>query len=143
MKINPKYLLFSSLALLLVALVLHVNIFFGLENIPYSIDLFLTAAMVIVWLVSSHLLKQLQKFQPSLTPLQVLRLNTPVWLPFFVVFTGLYAIFNMGMMIRTCWAGNNLRGISGFWIFFFALGLLISWAKMNQQKSAHTEENDE
>jgi len=145
MNINPKIVLTASLALLIGALVMHVSIFLGLEEAPYSIDWFMTAAMVVIWLLSSRLFKQLHQNQPALPPVKVLRSNTPGWLPFFVAFVGLYAVFNMGMMIRTRWAGNNLRGISGFWIFFFAFGLLISWAKINQQhkvQNAHSKIED-
>ncbi|WP_457566658.1 hypothetical protein [Caldithrix abyssi] len=134
MKLNPKQNLIFSLLLLMISLAAHVSIFLGAEIFPRLFDLFLTGGMVVSWLLSSRFLKQLHKNQPALPPMQVLRSNTPFWLPFFVAFVGLYAVINMGMMIRTNWAGSNLRGISGFWMFFFALGVLVSLAKIRQEK---------
>ncbi len=131
---KAKQLLTISITFLFVALALHVWIFVGVERFPFSLDVLLTGGMVLVWLFSSRLFKQLHKNEPAESPFKLLQKNVPFWLPPFVAFTGLYALINMGMMIRTRWAGSNLRGISGFWIFFFALGVLISWAKIRQER---------
>ncbi len=134
MKINPKIFLLICVFLWLLSLAVHVSIFLGSENIPLALDLMLTTSMVIIWLLSSRLLKQLHKNQPYKNPLKILKEATPGWLPFLVGFSGLYALFNLGMMIRTRWAGSNLRGISGFWIFFFLLGILIARAQLQIEK---------
>ncbi|NOX88603.1 MAG: hypothetical protein GXO77_06225, partial [Calditrichaeota bacterium] len=53
-----------------------------------------------------------------------------------------YAVVNLGMMIRTNWTGSNLRGVSGFWLFFYSFALVVSLARIRQLR-IHAGDNDQ
>jgi hypothetical protein len=131
-----KPLIISGLSavLLIASLAVHLLIFKGVSNLPGFIDISLTVGMVVAWLLTSKFLKELQRAQPDVHPVRLITANAPMSLSFLTGFFMLYAIINMGMMIRTNWQGSNIRGVSGFWLFFYALAVMVSWARWRQSR---------
>ncbi len=123
-----------SAVLLGASLIVHILIFEGQVVIPSFVDIALTTGMVMAWLLSSKFIKELNRAQPDVHPVKLITGNVPQWLAFLTAFFMLYAVINMGMMIRTNWQGSNIRGVSGFWLFFYALALMVSWARRRQRK---------
>lgn len=134
MKIKSKYVLVISAILLAASMTVHALIFKGVTNMPSFVDLGLTVGMVLAWLFTSKLLKILNQTEPDLHPVKTITQNTPAWLVFITAFFLFYAVINMGMMIRTGWKGSELRGISGFWLFFYSLSILVSVAHIRQRR---------
>jgi hypothetical protein len=131
----------ASAVLLLVSLSVHLLIFKGVNDIPGFVDMSLTAGMVIAWLLTSKFLKELHRAQPDEHPVRLVTQNAPLALLVLTGFFMLYAVINMGMMIRTNWQGSNIRGVSGFWLFFYALAIVVSWARWRQDRMHSQSQN--
>ncbi len=130
-----------SAVLLLASLSVHLLIFKGVNGIPGFVDMSLTAGMVVVWLLTSKFLKELHRAQPDEHPVQLVTQNAPLALLVLTGFFMLYAVINMGMMIRTNWQGSNIRGVSGFWLFFYSLAIVVSWARWRQNRMLSQSQN--
>jgi len=123
-----------SAILLITSLIVHLLIFEGNSKLPGFIDISLTIGMVLAWLLSSKFIKELNRAQPDVHPIKLMTQNAPRWLVLLTGFFMFYAVINMGMMIRTRWQGSHIRGVSGFWLFFYSLSIMISWARWRQSK---------
>ncbi|NOX89729.1 MAG: hypothetical protein GXO77_11930 [Calditrichaeota bacterium] len=142
MQVKPKYLAVFSGVLFLAALIVHLLLFWGMHKIPYFLDVLLTAGMVIAWVFSSKILRQIQNSELGMHPVRLLTQNAPNWLVGITGFFLFYAVVNLGMMIRTNWTGSNLRGVSGFWLFFYSFALVVSLARIRQLR-IHAGDNDQ
>ncbi len=135
MNIQPQWAAVSAAVLLVVSGFAQYLIFVGKTPLPFKIDLLLTAGMVGGWLLSSRYFKEMHQAEGDWHPLRLIGQYAPFWLSALTVFFLLYAVLNMGMMIRTRWEGSNLRGVSGFWLFFYALTILVGYARWNQLRT--------
>ena len=132
-----------SAVLLLASLTVHILIFKGEYTVSGFVDIVLTTDMVVAWLMTSKFIKELNRAQPDVHPIRLMTQNVPAVVTFLTAFFMLYAVINMGMMIRTNWQGTNIRGVSGFWLFFYMLTVMVSWARWKQSRQLSRSQNSQ
>lgn len=134
MNIYPGALAGLSLAGFVLSLAIHLLTVTQVYLVPNFIIFVLTAGILMVWLSSSRLLKNMQSDHDMINAWKWVFSSAAAWLKYLTVFFIAYAVVNFAMSVSTQPAGGyidldvsqqKLRGLSGFWLAFYALGFLI------------------
>jgi len=144
MNISPIQLIILSIAGLLISLAIHLLTVLNIYLVSNTIIMILTAGVLIVWLQSSRNLKQLYKSNSGLHPWKAAFKLCPVWAKYLTYFIIIYAIFNFALSMSFKSEGgyidltvsqSKLRGLSGFWMAFYTIGLAFGYAVRRHQSS--------
>ncbi len=135
--------------LLLVSLGLHLGVAFRL-CFPGPFLVFpLTAGLFFAWLYSSRIISDTIRRAPeNESPFAFLASFIPAGLKYPLIFLLLYALSNFFMSLAPASSGgglfdltidpHKLRGLSGFWMFFYALAAVM--ARVRQHTSFPSKE---
>jgi hypothetical protein len=137
MNISPKQLIILSVIGFVTSLVIHLIAIFDWYQISNTIIMILTAGILLVWLQSSKNLRVLHKAYPDHHPWKSVFTFCPEWAKYLLYFFILYAVLNFAL-IMSFGSGDNyldftvsqgkLSGLSGFWMVFYVLGLILGFA---------------
>jgi hypothetical protein len=129
------------------SLLLHILIVMRIYRPGFELVLTLTGGMVLAWLYASQRVKTLSDAFPGENPWRVVFRESPDIWKFGFGFLTLYAVINLFLSlsadtgsgyINTTIPFRKLRGISGFWILFFALATL---AQLNVKRLLSASDN--
>jgi hypothetical protein len=105
----------------------------------------LTAGMIFSWLYSSSTIKDINASQKDFSFKYLLSQLNPI-LKYTLLLLGLYAVVNFintfSVHSGDSWVDfdldyKRLRGISGFWLLFYTVGLTSSYLKVKWLKKDH------
>lgn len=122
----------------LISLIFHILIIFSIYYPGNYLSLPLTAGMIFSWLYTSAAIKDIGAAQKEFSFNFFLSKLHPLH-SYGLIFLLLYALFNFVKTFTTDngtgWVDfdpgyHKLRGISGFWLLFYALGLTASYLKV-------------
>ena len=134
--LNKEFLIFTFA--LFVSLVLHILITFNFYFPGNIITMPLTGGMLFAWLYSSAVLKDISASRKDFS-FKFLLSHFHPFIKYSLLLLTVYAIFNFfntfSLYSDENWLDldldyNKLRGISGFWIVFYMLGLFGSILKV-------------
>ena len=134
--LNKEILLFAFA--LTISLILHIIITLSVYYPGNFITMPLTAGMIFSWLYTSSIIKDSSSSHKNFSFKIILSKIYPVF-KYILLFLGLYAVINFvntfSPQTGKNWVDfeldyNKLRGISGFWLFFYTLGLYASILKV-------------
>lgn len=130
---DSVYMSVLLLVLLAGSILIHVLVLMRYYHPGLIMVSFLTFTMFLAWLYSSYRIKRLPAYYPGENPWRLAFRKSPdVW-RFSVGFVILYALINLFMSLsadsgpgffNTDIPFHKLRGLSGFWMAFFALASL-------------------
>ena len=115
------------------SLLLHLLIVTRTYRPGFELVMFLTGMMVLAWLYASQTIKTLTDYYPGQNPWRLLFRESPDFLKYGLGFLTLYALVNLFISLSADTGSGyvnltilfrKLRGLSGFWILFFALASL-------------------
>ncbi|MBN1408857.1 MAG: hypothetical protein JW956_13755 [Calditrichaceae bacterium] len=150
MNLNPKQLIILSAIGLVFSLIIHLIAISDWYQVSNTIIMILTAGILLVWLQSSKNLKVLHKAYPDQHPWKTVFTIGPEWAKYLLYFFIFYAVLNFALMMSFGSSNNylnfevsqsKLRGLSGFWMAFYALGLVFGYA-LNIHLKNFQEESD-
>ena len=133
-KIHPTFV-FSFF--IIISLVLHLLIVLRIYYPGNMISMPLTGGMLLAWLFASRAVKDMLDSHKSLN-LKSLLADLPSWWRYLLLFFTSYGIINFISTLSpesgNGWVDLNLghdklRGISGFWVLFYALGFSAAYLK--------------
>lgn len=143
--IYREFLLFAFAAF--VSLILHILIIFSVYFPANFISMPLTGGMIFSWLYSSSIIKDISLSRKDFNFKFILTSIHPFLkyiLAFLVVYTFVNFINTFSVHSGESWVDfdldyNRLRGISGFWLLFYIVGLLSSYLKVKLLKEDQKE----
>lgn len=151
MNISPRQLIIISAIGFGISLVVHLLAVFDLYLVPNTVIMVLTAGILIVWLQSSKNLKAMHKSHPDQHPWKTVFNLCPEWAKYLLYFFIIYAIINFALTMSfgrsDSYANfdisqNKLRGLSGFWLAFYSLGMIFGYALNIHLKNSDTESDE-
>ena len=119
-----------------VALILHLLIVLMIYHPGTMISMPVTAGMIFSWLYTSRVIKDLN--HEKKVTWQNIKIVLPFWLKYALYFFIIYAFINFVIALSLesghGWVElqldhDKLRGISGFWVLFYATGFSAAWIK--------------
>jgi len=137
---NKEILLFTFA--LIVSLILHILITFSIYYPGNFITMPITAGMVFSWLYTSSTIKHIGSSHKEFSFKIILSKIHPV-LKYTLMFLIIYVILNFVKTFTPqsgdSWVDfnldyNKLRGVSGFWLLFYMVGLSASYLKAEFSK---------
>jgi len=150
MNLSSRQLIALSGFGFVLSLIIHLMAIFDWYQVPNTIIMILTAGVLLVWLQSSKNLKILQKAYPDQHPWKTLFTMGPEWIKYLLYLFIIYAVLNFALMM-SFGSGNNylnfevsqskLRGLSGFWIAFYVLGLVNGFTLLIHSKKIQDKSN--
>lgn len=150
MNLSAKPMIILSVAGLLVSIGIHLLAVLNIYLIPNSLVFVLTAGALLAWLQSSRNMKTLHQAHPDLHPWKAAFKSCPPWLKYLTYFLFIYALFNFAMVmsfkggdgyLNFIISQKKLRGLSGFWIAFYGLGLSSAMALRSDEKNMPARED--
>ena len=136
MNLSPKQLIILSAIGLVFSILIYLLAAFNLYLVSNTVIMIFTAGILLVWLQSSKNLKVLHKAFPDQHPWKKVISLCPEWAKYFLYFVFIYAILNFALMMNFG-SGEDymnfnvsqqkLIGISGFWIAFYTLGIVLGY----------------
>ena len=142
MNLSVRHLMIVSIAGFFISLIVHILAVLNIYTPPNFVTILLTAGIIIVWLESSKNVRRVFKQNEAVNPWKKAFAVCPVPIKYLTCFLILYALINFGF-IRSFKGGEGyidasisfqkVRGISGFWLAFYALGLSIGYSIHNFQ----------
>jgi len=135
--VRPGSLKYYALAGFILSLVIHILTVSQVYLVSNLLSMIMTTGILIIWLQSSKELKLLHTIAPDHNLWTYTFGLVPVWLKYGVYFFILYAIFNFIFSAETepgsgyfnfTVSQPKLRGLSGFWLAFYALGFAVGLA---------------
>jgi len=149
MNLSPNRLIYFSLIGLIVSFIIHLLAVMYIYLISTSGMMIVTAGILIVWLQTSKNLKSITRANEDQHPWKYIIANSPQWMHYLFYFLILYAFINF-LLIMDFTTGSGfidlnvsqpkLRGLSGFWLVFYMLGILSGHAS---KKQIYPEESSE
>ena len=133
---NIETILFA--VVFIVSLLLHFLITFSIYYPGNFLTMPLTAGMIFSWLYTSSIIKDISSAHKDFSFKIILSKIYPA-LKYILIFLALYAVINFVKTFSPTsgesWVDfdldyNRLRGISGFWLLFYMLGLSASLLKV-------------
>ncbi|MGD9899246.1 MAG: hypothetical protein AB7T22_08990 [Calditrichaceae bacterium] len=126
------------------SLLLHIFIYLGLY-LPHNwVVIIMTSGIILSWLYSSRIMRQHKSEYPEGNPwVDVLNL-IPVWLKYFTYMIIVYSFINFissmsfssgGGYINTDVSAVKIRGLSGFWLAFYAIGFSLGIGSVIHNKN--------
>ena len=152
MNISSKQLILISAMGFVLSLAIHLLVAFDLYLVPNMIIMILTAGILLVWLQSSKNLKVMHKSHPDQHPWKTVFNLCPDWAKYLLYFFIVYAILNFTLTlsfgsgdeyVNFDVSQSKLRGISGFWMAFYALGLIFGYVLNIHLKNSINESNED
>ena len=149
MNFTPRHLMFFSITGLFISLIVHLLAVFNIYIVSNIVVLILTAGIIFVWLQSSKYLKLMHEQNETSNPWKMAFDICPAWLKYSIYFLIIYALFNFARTmsfiggegyINTNISSDKLRGISGFWLAFYAFGVSIAYAVFVKEKMTNGSE---
>ena len=137
MNISPRQLIIVSAIGFAISFVVHLLTVFALYQVSNNVIMILTAGILIVWLQSSKNLKVMHRSNPERHPWKTAISLCPEWIKYLFYFFILYALINFGLTMSFGKSDEffnfevsqvKLRGISGFWMVFYVLGLIFGFS---------------
>ena len=130
--------IFLFIFVFIVSLILHILIVFSIYSPGNFISMPLTAGMIFSWLYTSATIKDLNASQKDFS-FKIFLAKIHPTLKYFIIFLALYTLVNFvntfSAQQGNSWVDfdlghNKLRGISGFWVLFYMVGLTASYIKV-------------
>lgn len=127
-KLRIDLIFFTAFCLSLLLHLLIVTMTFYPGNV---LSMPVTAGMLISWLYASRTIKDIYNDGKSSLPFKSILLKLPQTLRYILLFLTFYALINFITTLSADTGGgwvdlnlshDKLRGISGFWILFYAMG---------------------
>ena len=132
MNLSSTAMIILSAFGLLISIGIHLLAVLNIYLVPNSVIFVLTAGALLAWLQSSRNMKTLHLANTDLHPWKAAFKSCPPWLKYLTYFLFIYALFNFAMVmsfkggdgyLNFVISQKKLRGLSGFWIAFYGLGL--------------------
>ena len=148
MNLSPFQLLYFSILGFAASLVIHIMTVMHLYLVSTSIMMIITAGVLIVWLQTSKNMKSTLSKNTDIHPWKFIVQNCPGWMGYFLYFLIVYAIANFALVMNFSTGSGyidlsvsqpKLRGLSGFWLVFYMLGIMSGQAlncQSPEEKSA-------
>ncbi len=124
--------------------VLHLVIYLELY-LPHSwVILIMTSGIILSWLYSSRIMRHHKSEYPGGNPWVDLFSLIPVWLKYFTYMVIVYSFVNFisslsfksgGGYIDSNVSAIKLRGLSGFWLAFYAIGFSLGLGSVIRDKN--------
>lgn len=142
MNLSVRHLMIVSTAGFFVSLIVHVLAVLNIYAPPNFVTILLTAGIIIIWLESSKNVKRVFKQNEAVNPWTNAFAVCPAPIKYLTCFLILYAFINFGFImsfkggegyIDASISFQKVRGISGFWLAFYALGLSVGYSIQNFQ----------
>lgn len=149
MNISPTQLITFSVAGFICSFIIHVLAALNLYTASNTVIMILSAGILIVWLQSSKNMKTIYKSIPEKHPWKTIFSYCPHWAKYLFYFFLVYAVINFGLTMSFGKGDDflnfevsqvKIRGISGFWLAFYLLGIIFGYAlkRHYQEKIKHT-----
>ena len=152
MNISPIQLILLSAFGFMLSLVIHLLALLNLYLVPNTAIMILTAGILLVWLQSSKNLKILHQAYPDQHPWKTVFNICPEWVKYILYFFIIYAILNFALMmsfgsgdkyLNFDISHSKLRGLSGFWMVFYVLGLIFGYVLRIHSNNTMIESNED
>ncbi len=150
MQMRPASFRVFTVIAFTISIFFHILSVLRVYLIPMTIVMILTAGMLISWLQTSHYLKGILQLDHKTNPWKHAFNNLPEWFKYLTYFILVYALVNfLFIMDFKGKAGyfdlslsfNKLRGLSGFWMAFYLLGLAFVTAFENIDKKQNRKDS--
>lgn len=144
MNLSSTAMIILTAAGLLISIGIHLLAVLNIYLVPNPVIFALTAGALLAWLQSSRNMKTLYQAHPDLHPWKAAFQSCPTWLKYLTYFLFIYALFNFAMImsfkggegyLNFVISQKKLRGLSGFWIAFFGLGLSSTMALRSDEEN--------
>ena len=151
MSISSKQLIIVSAIGFVLSFIIHLSAILNLYQVSNTVIMILTAGILIVWLQSSKNLKAMHKSHPDQHPWKTVFNLCPEWAKYLLYFFIIYAIINFALTmsfgrsdsyVNFDISQNKLRGLSGFWLAFYSLGMIFGYALNIHLKNSNTESDE-
>jgi len=138
-----QHIIFSFL--FIVSLLFHLLIVLKIFYPESYLSIPLTLGMLLSWLIASKTIKE-DIVDDSDNIFQAIKNRTPAWIKYTFIFFVIYTISNFLLTLSVDhgngWVDfnpghNKLRGISGFWLLFYATGFLSTQLKPGKNGNQH------
>lgn len=148
---NSVYVGILLLLSLSASLLIHILIMMRYYRPGFLTVSLLTAGMFLAWFHTSNRIKLLADHFPADNPWKRFVSSSPDLLKFIVGFIILYALINLFISMRAASGPGlfntdipyyKLRGLSGFWMAFFALASLVQLTVNRQIMLQNPDENE-
>jgi len=145
MHLNAKQLFWVALSGMLISLTVHLLTVLNIFLAPSAVTISLTIGILLVWLQSSRQIKLFLAEDNERNPWKSAFALCPSWVKYVTYFFAVYAFINFAISaeidhtaayINLNVSQPRLRGLSGFWLAFYALGLSIGYAGWKREKEA-------
>ena len=122
---------------LTVSLGIHFLTMFNVVKAPGWLLLAVTGWMFLVWMMTSGYIRQIGQMEDVRNPWKEAMRHCPAWLEYLTYFFIVYAIVNFTFSVsfeptqgffNLDVPRHKIRGLSGFWLAFFSMGIAISVA---------------
>jgi hypothetical protein len=140
MNLSVRHLMIVSIAGFFISLIVHILAVLNIYAPPNFVTILLTAGIIIIWLESSKNVKRVFRQNEAVNPWKNAFAVCPARIKYLTCFLILYAFINF-VFIMSFKSGEGyidasisfqkLRGISGFWLAFYALGLSVGYSIQN------------
>lgn len=126
------------------SLVFHIFIYLEVYLPQNWIIITMTSGIILSWLYSSRTMRQHKNASPESNPWVDLFGNVPVWLKYFTYMVIVYSVVNFissmsfksgSGYINTNVSAVKLRGLSGFWLAFYATGFSLGIGSVIYEKN--------
>lgn len=152
--LNPRAFLAFSGSGFIISLFVHFLTLTSLYIVSNITIMALTTGMFLAWLQGSKMLKEIYKKHENNHPLKQIMISCPSWLKYTFYFIIIYSVINFAVSVKLPAdqsffnfrvSDNKLRGISGFWLAFYAFGFLVNFTagRLGIGSQSRTEENEE
>jgi len=150
MNISPIQLIIFAAVGFICSIIVHVLAALNLYTVSNTVIMILSAGILIVWLQSSKNLKTIYKSIPEKHPWKSIFSYCPDWAKYLFYFFLLYAVINFGLTMSFGKGDDflnfevsqvKIRGISGFWIAFYLLGIIFGYALKIHQMEENNKNN--
>ncbi len=154
MNIPVKYLMIVSLTGFALSLLIHFLTWANWYLISNFTVLLFTAGVLIVWLQSGHTVKEIEPDETHSNSWSRMFALCPIWLKYVTFFLIIYGVLNFILSAEfhngNRWidlqvSRNKIRGVSGIWMAFYAVGFMVGYVKnklTQRSKSAEREKKD-
>lgn len=138
MNIPVKYLMWASLGGFVLSLLIHFLTWANLYLVSNFTVMVFTAGILIVWLQSSRTVKEIEPDEVHGNSWSRLFSLCPAWLKYLTFFLIIYGVLNFILSAEfhsgNRWidlqvSRNKVRGISGIWMAFYAVGFVVGYVR--------------
>lgn len=143
MQINYNKFFYAALSGTLLCMAIHLIVVLKIFNIPKLIVMLLTIGMIFLWLQTSRYIKNLSDEMKITHPWKHTFSQVPDWIKYLLYFFVVYAVLNFIVAVDARpsegffdfdVSQSKLRGLSGFWIVFYYLAVLVGYGLTQIEK---------